>query len=355
MPFDIQIQKVKYPKPKPDTNNLGFGRYFTDHMFMMDYSPEKGWYDPKIIPYQSLEFAPSTSFFHYGQVSFEGLKAYKTKSRKILLFRPVDNIKRMNYSNDRLAIPELDESLIMEAVKTLVNLDKDWIPEASGTSLYIRPFAFATDPFLGVKPSDTYKFIIILSPVGSYYSEGMNPIKVYVETTFSRAAKGGMGNVKTPGNYAATLKTQTEAKKKGCSQVLWLDACSKKYIEEIGSMNVFFKINGEVITPDLNGSILDGITRKSVIQLIKSWNIPCSEKKISIDEIKKAYNDNTLEEAFGTGTAAVISSIGEFLLTDQSIQVNQGKYGELTSKIYNTMTGIQTGVLQDNFNWVVEI
>jgi len=311
MSYQISIQKTQNPKNKPDQDNLGFGQIFTDHMFIMDYTEGKGWHDPRIVPYGPLSLEPSTMVFHYGQAVFEGLKAYKTEDGRILLFRPRKNMERINISNERVCIPKIDVDFAVEACKTLVSVDRDWIPEAEGTSLYIRPFIISTDPFLGVRPSWTYKFIIILSPVGAYYKEGINPVKIYVESEYVRAVKGGTGYAKTPGNYAASLIAQVKAKELGYTQVLWLDGVEKKYIEEVGTMNVFFKINGEVITPSLDGSILAGITRESTIELLRASGIKVTERKITIEEIYNAHEAGTLEEAFGTGTAAVISPIGE--------------------------------------------
>jgi len=351
----IRIQKTTTPKQKPDQNNLGFGKHFTDHMFIMDYSKDKGWHDARIVPYGPLEIDPATMVLHYGQAIFEGLKAYRTEDGRILLFRPEKNMERINKSNDRMCIPPIDVDFGVEAIKTLVSLDKDWIPTAEGTSLYIRPFIIATDPYLGVKPADTYKFIIIMSPSGAYYSTGINPVKIYVENKFVRAVRGGTGFAKTPGNYAASLKAQDIAHDKGYEQVLWLDGVEMKYVEEVGSMNVFFKINGEVVTPSLDGSILPGITRDSVIQLLKHWNIPVSERKLGIQELYDAHKDGRLEEAFGTGTAAVISPIGELNWNDHVMTINNGEIGELATKIYNTITGIQSGKIQDEFGWTTEV
>jgi branched-chain amino acid aminotransferase len=355
MSNNILIEKSTSPKQKPDQSNLGFGQFFTDHMFVMDYTRGIGWHDPKIIPYGPLLLDPSTMVFHYGQAIFEGLKAYKSDAGKILLFRPKKNMERVNISNDRLCIPEIDVDFAVNAIKTLVSLDKGWIPDAKGTSLYIRPFIIATDPFVGVRPSNTYKFLVILSPVGAYYKEGLNPVKIFIETKYVRAVKGGIGYAKTPGNYASSLKAQEEAHDKGYSQVLWLDGLERKYIEEVGTMNVFFKINGEVITPSLEGSILPGITRDSTITLLKSWGIKVNERKITIDELYNAQANGTLEEAFGTGTAAVISPIGEFNWNDKIITVTEGKIGELSQKLYNAITSIQSGKAEDPFNWTVEV
>lgn len=355
MTYEIKVQKTDAPKQKPDQSNLPFGVYFTDHMFIMDYTEGKGWHDPRIVPYGPLMLDPATMVLHYGQAIFEGMKAYKAKDGRILLFRPNKNMERANISNDRLCIPPIDEEFAVEAVKQLIMVDKDWIPEAEGTSLYIRPFIISTDPYLGVRPADTYQFIIILCPVGAYYPEGIDPVKIYVESYYVRAVKGGMGHTKTPGNYAASLKAQVEAKKKGYTQVLWLDGVEKKFVEEVGTMNVFFKVGGEVITPALEGSLLGGITRDSVITLLKSWGVPVSERKITIQELYDAHAAGKLEEAFGTGTAAVISPVGELNWDGNIITINDGKTGELSAKIYNTMTGMQYGELEDPFGWIVEV
>ncbi len=353
--MNISITKTSNPKQQPDKNNLGFGQYFTDHMFIMDYTEGKGWHDPRIVPYAPLELDPSCMVLHYGQAIFEGLKAYKTKNGEILLFRPEKNMERVNSSNDRLVIPRIDVDFGVQAIKELVRVDADWIPDAPGTSLYIRPFIIATDPYLGVRPSDTYKFIIILSPVGAYYKEGINPVKIYVESNYVRAVKGGLGFAKTVANYASSLKAQVEAKHAGYTQVLWLDGIDKKYIEEVGTMNVFFKINGEVITPALEGSILPGITRMSTIELLRKSGIPVTERKISIQELYDAHAAGKLDEAFGTGTAAVISPIGEFNWNGSSITVNGGKIGPVAAKVYETITGIQSGDLDDTYGWTQKV
>ena len=355
MSLKISIQKTLNPKQKPDQTKLGFGQYFTDHMFIMDYNKEKGWYDPRIVPYGPLQMDPSTMVFHYGQAIFEGLKAYKNKEGKINLFRPDMNMKRINNSNERMAIPQIDEAFAVEAVKTLVEMDKDWIPTESGTSLYIRPFIISTDPYLGVRASNTYKFIIILSPSGAYYPTGLNPVKILIENEYVRAVRGGTGFAKTPANYAISLKAQELAHDKGYVQVLWLDGVERKYIEEVGSMNVFFKIGDEVITPLLDGSILPGITRNSVIHLLKHWGVKISERKLTVQELFDAHAAGNLVEAFGTGTAAVISPIGEMNWDEKIIKLTDGKIGELSAKLYETITGIQNGILKDEFNWLTEV
>lgn len=339
------------PKAKPDPKHLGFGDYFTDHMFIMDYTEGKGWHDPRIVPYAPLCLDPAAMVLHYGQAIFEGMKAYHTEDGRVLLFRPRKNMERVNISNDRLCIPQIDVDYCVECIKELIKVEKDWIPTEPGTSLYIRPFIIATDPHLGVRPSNTYQFIVILSPVGAYYKEGINPVKIYVEPFYVRAVKGGIGFAKTPGNYAASLKAQVEAKEKGYTQVLWLDGVEKKYIEEVGTMNVFFVIGDEVLTPSLEGSILAGITRMSTIELLKSLGLKVTERRITIQEILDANNNGTLKEAFGTGTAAVISPIGELYLDGTVIPINEGKIGPLSRKIYDTITGIQSGKLEDTFQW----
>ena len=351
----ITVTLAKEKKPKPDPSTLVFGKVFTDHMFMMDYSVDKGWHDAQILPYQPITLDPASVIFHYGQAVFEGLKAYLTKEGKVLLFRPEKNMERLNKSNDRLCIPEIYEEFALNALKQLINIDKEWIPNGEGTSLYIRPFIISTQPFLGVAASISYKFMIILSPVGSYYKEGVKPVKIFVENEYVRAVAGGTGSAKTAGNYAASLKAQQIATEKGYSQVLWLDGVEKKYIEEVGAMNVFFKINGEVVTPQLNGSILEGVTRSSIMELLQYWNIPVTERKVTIAEIFEAHKKGELEEAFGTGTAAVISPIGEFFWNEEKIVLNNGETGELATKLYDTITNIQNGRQEDPFGWTVEV
>jgi branched-chain amino acid aminotransferase len=324
-------------------------------MFVMNYIEGKGWHNPRITPYQPITLDPAAMIFHYGQTVFEGLKAYRTKDNRILLFRPNKNLQRLNQSSQRLSIPAIDEELVLSYLTALVEIEQDWIPSKEGTSLYIRPFIIATEPNLSVSPSNLYTFMVILSPVGSYYAEGIHPVGIYVEDEYTRAVKGGTGTAKTAGNYSAAYNAQQRATDKGYAQVLWLDGLEKKYIEEVGSMNVFFKINGEVVTPELNGSILEGITRMSIMELLQKWGIPYQEKKISIDELYAAYEAGTLEEAFGTGTAAVISPIGEMNWKGRKMVINDKQTGELSKKLYDTLTGIQTGQVEDPFNWTIEV
>lgn len=355
MSYPITVTQTDRKKEKPDSGSLGFGRYFTDHMFVMDYSAEKGWHDPRIVPYAPLALDPAAMVLHYGQAVFEGLKAYRTRDNRILLFRPEKNAQRLNLSGARLSMPPIDEEVFLVALRTLISLEKDWVPQERGTSLYIRPLMFATEPCLGVRASESYKLVIVLSPVGAYYAGGMKPVKIHVESRYVRAVRGGTGFAKVSGNYAASLKAQEEANAKGYEQVLWLDAIENKYIEEVGSMNVFFKIKGEVWTPALNGSILGGITRDSVIHLLRDWGIPVREEKLSMEELYDAYTKGELEEAFGTGTAAVVSPIGELRWNDHSLVINQERIGELTAKLYDTLTGIQYGEIADPYGWTVEV
>lgn len=352
----ITIELNPNPKAKPeDESKLGFGHIFTDHMFIMDYKTGKGWYNPRIVPFGPLALSPATMCLHYGQEVFEGMKAYRTADDKIQLFRPEENFRRLNVSNERLVIPPIDEEFALEALNELVKIDKDWVPHTDGASLYIRPFIISVDPFLGVRPADEYMFIIIMSPSGPYYASGLDPVSIYVESNYVRAVKGGMGFTKTAGNYAASLIAQNEAHEQNYSQVLWLDGVEKKYIEEVGAMNIFFKIDGEIVTPALHGSILSGITRKSALELCKSWGMKVSEKRITIQEVADAYDNGKLEEVFGTGTAAVISPVGKLKWGDKVMVINDNKIGEVSQKLYDTMTGIQYGKIEDTFGWIKEV
>ncbi|MDD4545893.1 MAG: branched-chain amino acid aminotransferase [Oscillospiraceae bacterium] len=353
---EITIQRTQTPKSKPkDSSGLGFGNYYTDHMFIMNYDSGQGWNNPRIIPYGPLSLDPAAMCLHYGQEVFEGMKAYRAPDGGTVLFRPDKNMARLNISNQRLCIPEIDEEFAVEAIKQLVSIDQDWIPQGEGTSLYIRPFIIAVDPHIGVHPADHLLFIIILSPVGAYYPEGINPVRIYVERNFVRAVRGGMGYVKTAGNYAASLKAQDQADKQGYTQVLWLDGVERKYIEEVGTMNVFFKISGEIVTPSLQGSILGGITRMSCIDLLRSWGYTVNERALSLAEVEQAAENGNLEEAFGTGTAAVISPIGELKVDDKRLIINDNRIGEVAQRLYDTLTGIQNCRIPDPFGWVVRI
>lgn len=354
--LDIKIQRTETPKAKPAPGQkLGFGKIFTDHMFIMNYTEGQGWHDPRIVPFQNLSLSPAAMVYHYGQEMFEGLKAYKNPDGNVYLFRPDMNAKRTNDTNDRLVIPQLPVEDFVQAVSAVVDVDRDWIPSDPGTSLYVRPFIIATDEFLGVAPSKTYLFMVILSPSGAYYESGLAPVGIWIEDEFVRAVRGGMGFAKTGGNYAASLIAQQKAHDAGYSQVLWLDGVERKYIEEVGAMNIFFKIAGKVVTPSLNGSILPGITRNSTIQLCKDWGYEVEERKISADELLEAQRNGTLEECFGTGTAAVISPVGKLRYQDDVMIINEGKIGELSQKLYDTITGIQTGTLPDEKGWRVKV
>ncbi|WP_322183746.1 branched-chain amino acid aminotransferase [Neglectibacter caecimuris] len=353
---EIKITLTKQPKAKPaDQSRLGFGKIFTDHMYIMDYSPELGWHDPRIEPYHAIELEPSAMVFHYGQEMFEGLKAYRTEDGRTLLFRPTKNIERANNSNRRLCIPEIPEEDFLNALKTLVSVEKDWIPTAPGTSLYIRPFVIATDPFLGVRPADHYLFMIILSPSGAYYESGLDPVKIWIEDDYVRAVRGGIGEAKTGGNYVASLKAQMKAHDEGYSQVLWLDGVERKYIEEVGAMNIFFKISGKVVTPMLNGSILPGVTRASCIDLCKSWGMEVEERRVSVEELVEAAKTGALEECWGSGTAAVISPVGALRFEDTVMEISGGGIGPVSQKLYDTVTGLQTGKIPDDLGWTVEV
>ena len=353
--MSLKIEKTTNPKQKYlSSDELEFGKIFTDHMFIMDYDIEKGWHDERIVSYQNICLDPSAMVFHYGQTVFEGMKAYKNNG-KVYLFRPLENLKRLNKSNDRLCIPQIDEEKVLEYLYKFVDLERDWIPEEEGCSLDIRPFIIATDAQLGVKVSSQYKLIIIASPSGSYYKNGLNPVSIYVEKEYVRAVRGGMGMAKTGGNYAASMKSQDIAHEKGYSQVLWLDGVERKYIEEVGAMNIFFVLKDKVITPMINGSILEGITRKSVIELLRHEGMEVCEERISIEDIVDYYKKGELLEIFGTGTAAVISPVGKLLYDGYEMEVNAGKIGEISLHVYETLTDLQFGKIKDDFNWRVEI
>ena len=352
---EIKIQRATTLKPKPDFKTLGFGKVFSDHMFLMNYTAGQGWHDPRIVPYGPFTLEPSAMVFHYAQEVFEGLKAYRTADGRIQLFRPIDNARRLNDSCERLCIPAIDENLFVEAVKTLVAVDREWVPDQPGTSLYIRPFIIATDASLGVHASHTYLFCIITGPVGAYYAEGINPVRIYVEDDDVRAVKGGTGYTKCGGNYAASIRAGERAEKQGYAQVLWLDGVHRKYIEEVGSMNVMFKVGGKIITPQLTGSVLPGITRRSCLELLRDWGYAVEERLITAQELFDAADSGKLEEAWGTGTAAVVSPVGEMGWNDEHAVVNNGQIGAVTQKLYDTLTGIQWGTLEDPYGWTVKV
>lgn len=351
--LEIKYELAKELKEKPkDETKLGFGHIFTDHMFVMNYDTGKGWNNARIVPFGDVSLSPAAMCLHYGQEIFEGLKAYRTADGSVQLFRPDENFKRMNVSAERMVIPKIDEEFCLHALKELLKVEEDWVPSTEGTSLYIRPFIFATDPYVGVRPADHYLFMIILSPSGAYYSTGLNPVKIYVESKYVRAVRGGTGFAKTAANYAISLAGQDEAHKQDYEQVLWLDGVEQKYVEEVGSMNIFFVIDGKVITPALTGSVLPGITRKSAIEVCRSRGYEVEERKISIEEIAEAYDEGKLDEVFGTGTAAVISPVGHLKWNDKIMTVNDNKIGKVSQMLYDTMTGIQWGTIPDEFGWI---
>ena len=350
----MKITLTQTKKVKPDFTKLGFGKYFTDHMLIMDYK-DGAWCEPEIVPYQSFNLDPSTCVLHYGQGIFEGLKAYKNADGKITMFRPYDNFKRMNRSAERLCMPTIDVDKMVEWLKELIMVDEEWIPTAPGTALYIRPTMVATDAMLGVHPGHTYRFFIILSPVGSYYPNGLQPTKILVEREYVRAPLGGTGEAKCMGNYAASLLAGDIANKKGYEQVLWLDSNEHKYVEEVGAMNMFFVFDGVVKTPALVGSILPGITRDSVLQILRAEGKPVEETRISVDEIVKMNAEGKLNEAFGSGTAAVISPVGVLNINGEDVKINNFEMGPITSYLYDKLTGIQYGRYPDTFGWVVKV
>lgn len=347
----ITVTKTTCPKEKPDSSTLGFGKIFTDHMFMMDYAADKGWYDARIVPFGPLALHPASTVLHYGAEIFEGLKAYRRADGKVQLFRPMENIRRLNNSAERLCLPTIPEEVAFQVLTEFVALEQDWTPSAPGTSLYLRPFLFGNDESLGVHGVHNATFVIIASPVGSYYKEGINPVRIMIEDEDVRAVRGGTGYAKCGGNYAASTRAGERAAQQGYSQVLWLDGVERKYIEEVGAMNVMFKIGDEIVTPMLSGSILPGITRKSCIEVLKKEGYTVSERLLSIDELAKAMEDGTLLEAWGCGTAAVVSPIGELCYKGVRYAVNNGEIGTVTQHLYDTLTGIQWGKLEDTFGW----
>ena len=353
---DIRITLTAAPKPKPaDEKQLGFGRLFTDHMFAMSYTEGEDWHDPEIRPFGDFMISPAAMVFHYGQEIFEGLKAYRSADESVLLFRPEENFTRLNASAKRLCMPEIDVDFAVEALKALLRVERDWVPSSNGTSLYIRPFMISTDVGLGVHPAHIYRFFIILSPSGAYYASGLNPVKIYVESTYVRAVPGGTGEAKTGGNYASGLAAQTLAGAAGYAQVLWLDGIERTYIEEVGAMNIFFVVDGKVITPKLNGSILGGVTRKSAIALLKAAGYAVEERRISITELAEAYNAGRFEECFGTGTAAVISPVGELRWGDKVMVIGGGKIGPVSQLLYDEMTAIQWGRKAGPEGWSIKV
>ena len=349
----IRITRATSKKDKPKDKDLAFGNVFTDHMFVMDFQEEKGWYDPRVEPYGPFALDPATAVLHYAQALFEGLKAFRGADGKIRLFRPQKHVERLNKTARRMCIPAVDPDLVLKSWTTLVDVDRDWVPSAMGTSLYLRPTIIASEAFLGVRPAKEYLYYVILSPVGAYYPEGMNPVKIKVIDTQVRAVPGGLGEAKTGANYAASLQAAEEAKHQGFTQVLWLDGVQRKYIDEVGTMNIMMKIGNEVITPPLSGSLLAGVTRDSALTLLREWGAKVSERQISIDEVIAAAADGTLKEMWGTGTAAVISPVGELAYKHHRIAISGGHIGEVTQRLYDAIVAIQYGTAPDTHGWTV--
>ena len=352
--MEIKIEKTKNPGKLGNLDGVAFGSVFTDHMFLMDYDNGE-WHDARIVPSGDFHIHPAALVLHYGGEIFEGLKAYRTAEGKVQLFRPEQNIQRMYNSAVRMALPLFDKEFMLKALIKFVEVEQDWVPSGFGTSLYLRPFLFGVDPKLGVHASKQATMCIIASPVGSYYAEGINPVKIMIEQEDVRCVIGGTGEAKCGGNYGASTRAGERAEQQGYSQVLWLDGVERKYIEEVGAMNVMFKINGTVVTPALVGSILPGITRKSIIEILKDAGIPVEERRLSVDELVAAMKDGSLEEAWGCGTAAVVSPIGEIAYDGVKYTINDGKIGELTQWLYDELTGIQWGKKEDKFGWITKI
>ena len=352
-PITYQIKEKNEEVKLPE--NLGFGKYFTDHVFEMDYTTGIGWHNPTIKPLADISMHPATMFIHYGQAIFEGLKAFRTVNDEVVLFRPDQHIKRLNNSAKRVCIPPVDEEFVLEALKELVNVERNWVPTKKGESLYVRPFVYGSNPFLGVSPAKTYKLIILLSPVGAYYPEGFKPVKILAQDDYVRAVRKGLGECKTPANYAASLLAAEEAKQKGFTQVLWLDGVEQKYIEEVGTMNIFINLKDEVVTPKLNGSILPGVTRRSVIQLLKEWGMNVVEREISIDEVARKYDSGDLFGIFGTGTAAVVTAVGWLTFKNKNMALNNGEPGKLAVKLFDEISSIQYGTKEDTHGWIYKV
>lgn len=353
MKIDLQVSRTRKHRPKPA--ELGFGRLFTDHMFLMDYERGRGWRDPRVVPHGPLTLDPATAVFHYGQAMFEGMKAFRSTDGRVRMFRPERHCRRMAEGAPRLCLPPPDPVFMQKALATLIGVDHDWVPSFPESALYIRPTIIATDPVLGVKAASRYLFFIIISPVGPYYPDGFKPLRIWVEDRYTRAAPGGLGAVKASANYVASLHAAEEARTRGYAQVLWLDAVSHRSIEEIGTMNVFVRIGDEVVTPPLEGTILGGVTRDSVLTLLRSWGVKATERRLTMDEILAAETRGALNEIFGCGTASVIAPVGELGYGGRKVVVGKGDVGELSRKLFDTISGIQRGTLPDPFEWMVEV
>jgi branched-chain amino acid aminotransferase len=353
--MEIKITKTTTPSQMPPEEKLGFGKVFTDHMLIVDYDDKQGWHDARIVPFGRISLHPASTVLHYGAEIFEGLKAYRREDGGVQLFRPMENVRRMNNSAERMSLPQMDEQDMLQLLTTFVKLEEKWVPKTFGTSLYLRPFMFGNDEALGVHAVHNATFMLIASPSGSYYAEGINPVKIMIEDEDVRTVRGGTGYAKCGGNYAASTRAGERAAKKGYSQVLWLDGVERKYIEEVGAMNVMFKIDGEIVTPKLTGSILPGITRKSCIEVLKDLGYTVNERLLSVDELLNALQTGKLEEAWGCGTAAVVSPIGKLAFGEKEYEVGGGKIGEVTQKLYDILTGIQWGKVEDKYGWVYKL
>jgi branched-chain amino acid aminotransferase len=352
---DIAIRRAGQSKARPPTGELGFGQYFTDHMFLAEFEAGRGWHNLRLEPYGPLSIDPAAAVLQYAQGLFDGFKAIRGQDDKVRLFRPGLHCERMVHGAARMCMPALPVEVMQQAVQELVRLDREWVPTAPNSALYLRPTLIGTEAFLGVRPSRTCTFFIIASPVGAYYSEGFNPVSIWIEEECVRAARGGLGAVKAGANYAASLFAAERAKSKGYAQVLWLDAAEHKYLEEVGTMNLFVEIGGTFITPPLEGSILDGVTRRSIMTLLREWNREVIERPISVDEISRAHGEGRLQEIFGTGTAAVISPVGELGYQSNRMVINDGRPGEMAQRLFHELTSIQQGRIADRHGWMVEV
>jgi branched-chain amino acid aminotransferase len=352
MDIEIELLPESEQKDLPSSSNLSFGKHLSDHMFLMDYKSDTGWHNARILPYGNFSLDPASACLHYGQAIFEGLKAYRGKDDKIRLFRAGENMNRLNHSAWRMCMPQVDKDELLQAIKTLIQIEKRWVPKAKGTSLYVRPFMIATEAFLGVRPAREYLLSVILSPVGAYYAEGFSPVKIFVTDKYVRAVSGGVGEAKTAGNYAASLMASEKAKELGFTQVLWLDAAERRYIEEVGTMNIFFLLEDALVTPELSGSILPGITRDSVLRLARGWGLRVEERPITINEVLEKVKNKALKECFGTGTAAVISPVGDLYYKGENYSINGGKTGDLAQRLFDEITGLQYGERKDAYGWM---
>jgi len=355
VPTQIAVTRAAEPKVRPADDDLTFGSVFTDHMFCMDYTEGQGWHHPRILPYQPFALDPATSVLHYAQSVFDGLKAYRGRDGVIRLFRAAKHADRLNRSCEYLCIPPLDPEMILQSFNALVGIDQAWVPAKRGTSLYLRPAVIASEAFLGVHPAKTYTYFLIMSPVGPYYAEGINPVKILATDAYVRAVKGGLGAAKTAANYAASIFAAKEAEKLGYTQVLWLDGVEHRYLDEVGTMNIMVKIGDEIITPPLTGSILAGVTRDSILTLCRDWGLKASERRIAIEDVMAAARNGTLVEMWGTGTAAVVSPVGELGYKDEKVTINGGKIGPLTQKLYDAIVGIQYGETSDPHGWTTTL